>query len=195
MKDYKEITPRDIEKMSLAELNESIAAYAKKLQYRLERLERARTSGEKAAAIRFISNTTKNIYREVDLTGLPLPNSPTKEFQDEKEARARLKNLVSNLRSPQSTVRGQMVSFRHRRIETRKYIAKTQGKKTASKLTKADLELLGYVFRDLGHGREKYSSGETIDAFTIALSLGYGEENMSETVRKILEGIEVETAK
>lgn len=195
MKDYREITSRDIEKMSLSELNETIAAYAKKLNYRLGRLEQARTSKEKEAAVRFITNTAKNIFRETDLSGLPLPDSPVKEFRDEKEARARLKNLTSNLRSPQSTIRGQTASFRSRRVATKKYIEKTQGSGTAKKLTKADLDLLGDVFNALGHGREEYTSGETIDAFTYANSLGYGAENMTETIRAILEGMEVEPVK
>lgn len=195
MKDYKEITSRDIEKMSLSELNETIAEYAKKLKYRLGRLEQARTSKEKEAAIRFITNTAKNIFRDADLSGLPLPDSPVKEFRDEKEAIARLKNLTSNLRSPQSTIRGQIASFRSRRVATKKYIEKTQGSGTAKKLTKADLDLLGDVFNSLGHGREEYTSGETIDAFTYANSLGYGAENMTEIVRAILEGMEVEPIK
>ena len=194
MKDYREITLQNIEKMSLSELNETIAAYAKKLQYRQKRLEQSRTSAEKEAAVRFITNTAKNIFRDTDLTGLPLPNSPAKEFRDKKEAQARLKNLVSNLRSPQSTIRGQIISFRHRRQATKQYIAQTQGEGVAKKLTKADLNFLGDVFRDLGHGREEYTSGETIDAFIYASSLGYGGENMSEIVRKILEGMEVEPA-
>ena len=42
MKDYREITLQGIEKMSLSELNETIAAYAKKLQYRQKRLELSR---------------------------------------------------------------------------------------------------------------------------------------------------------
>lgn len=195
MKDYKEINARDIEKMSLSELNETIAAYAKKLQYRLGRLEQARTSKEKAAAVRFITNTAKNIFQDTDLSGLPLPDSPAKEFRDEKEARARLKNLASNLRAPQSTIRGQIVSFRRRRAATKQYIAKTQSLETTKKLTKADLDLLGDVFNDLGHGREEYTSGETIDAFTYATSLGYGVENMTETIRTILEGMEIEPSK
>lgn len=195
MKDYREITSRDIEKMSLSELNDTIAAYAKKLNYRLGRLEQARTSKEKDAAVRFITNTAKNIFRETDLSGLPLPDSPVKEFRYEKEARARLKNLISNLRSPQSTIRGQTASFRSRRVATKKYIEKTQGSGTAKKLTKADLDLLGDVFNALGHGREEYTSGETIDAFTYANSLGYGAENMTETVRAILEEMEVEPIK
>lgn len=194
MKDYREITLQDIEKMSLSELNETIAAYAKKLEYRLRRLEQARTSKEKETAIRFITNTAKNVFRDTDLSGHPLPDSPAKEFRDEKEARARLKNLSSNLRSPQSTIRGQIASFRRRRKATKQYIDKTQGSGTAKKLTKADLDLLSDVFNSLGHGREEYTSGETIDAFTYAISLGYGAENMTETVRAILEGMEVELA-
>lgn len=191
MKSYENLSYSEIEEMTLDELNQYIAVYGKILQRRLKRVYAAKESREKKAAIKFILPTVKNIVTNTNLSGAPTPESEIKVFRTKKEAVARLKNLVENLRAVRSTVSGQRNIFRQQRKATRQYIKEvyTARKETPPKLTKAELDELADVFNETGHGRwgDGYTSGEIIDAFYEVKSLENNPGDLIEEVRNLLD--------
>ena len=189
MKSYKELSYKEIDEMTLAELNEYINVYGKLLRQRLQRVERAKSSREKTAAINFITPTIKNVSLKVDLSGKPLPDSEIIEFKNKREARARLINLTESLRATRSTITGQKKISRKQRVETRKFIAAQLSPEVAKSLSTAELDLLGDVLNELGHGRAEYTSGEIIEAFEVARSLQTDKDQMTQIVKDILNGV------
>lgn len=191
MKSYENLSYSEIEEMTLDELNQYIASYGKILQRRLNRVYVAKESREKKAAIKFILPTVKNIVTHTNLSGAPTAESEIKVFRTKKEAVARLKNLVENLRSVRSTVSGQRDIFRRQRKATRQYIKEvyTARKETPPKLTKAELDELADVFNDTGHGRwgDGYTSGEIIDAFNEVKSWKNSQGDLIDEVQNLLD--------
>ena len=191
MKSYENLSYSEIEEMTLDELNQYIASYGKILQRRLNRVYAAKESREKNAAIKFILPTVKNIVTNTNLSGAPTAESEIKVFRTKKEAVARLKNLVENLRAARSTVSGQRDIFRRQRKATRQYIKEVyEGRnETPPKLTKAELDELADVFNDTGHGRwgDGYTSGEIIDAFNVVRSWENSHGNLIDEVQNLLD--------
>ena len=191
MNSYENLSYSEIEEMTLDELNQYIASYGKILQRRLNRVYAAKESREKNAAIKFILPTVKNIVTNTNLSGAPTAESEIKVFRTKKEAVARLKNLVENLRAARSTVSGQRDIFRRQRKATRQYIKEVyEGRnETPPKLTKAELDELADVFNDTGHGRwgDGYTSGEIIDAFNVVRSWENSHGNLIDEVQNLLD--------
>lgn len=189
MKSYKELSYKEIEEMSLEELNEYIKVYGNLLMRRYKRVEQAKKSREKTKALDFILPTIKNISSKKYLSGAPKPDTEILEFKTKREAVARLKNIVENLRAGQSTITGQKQIQRRYRKKTREFIAQYVDKKTAANLSVAKLNFLSDIFDEFGHGREEYTSGEIIDAYIEAIDKKTDIDQMADAIKDILRGM------
>lgn len=187
---YKEITQEQIEKMSLSELNKYIENYGKILQSRFARVEKSTESIERQSAINFIKPSLKNISKVVSLDGMPEADSDIKEFNEIMEARARLKNLVTTLKSTRSTITGQTKIYKQQRAKTKAYIKKLLGKNAKGiigKISAADLDELREVFAALDENDVQVESYEVIDAFIAVKDEADADADMAEVVKKYLE--------
>lgn len=172
---YTDITKEDIDRMTLAELNKYIAEYGKILIQRTQRIYASRESTERTRALKFVSSNLKDISKNVNITNNFDDNVFTgeapelKNFSQIKEARARLHNLVSALRSQSSTITGQKKKtiVRHKRVR-----AKLSELGVKKRFTHKQLDELDDVFDELGHGRGDFDSDEVIQGFYIATDEG-----------------------
>ena len=186
---YTDITFEEINRMTLAELNKYIAEYGKILIQRTQRIYASRESTERTRALKYVSNNLKDIAKNVNIanqfdTKVFTEESPElKNFSQIKEARARLSNLVSALRSQRSTITGQKKEtiYRHKRVK-----AKLSELGIKKKFTHKQLDILDLIFNELGHGREEYASNEIIEAFSVVETKGQTKEEVLSAIEKYL---------
>lgn len=166
MKKYTEITVSDIEKLTLDELNQYIEEYGKQLIYRISRIKQSKIGTEHYKALIYTTDTLKKLVNNIGLDNLPdLLSADFKKFRTTEEARQRLLNLVSTLKSKSSTITGQkqLTRIRHTRVRE-----KLKELKIKRRFTNLQLDVLDRVFAEFGHGREEYTSGEIIEEFSAA---------------------------
>lgn len=191
MIDYKQITEEQINKMTLSELNKYIASYGKILLQRTQRILEATESTERTRALTFNKYALSDITKTVGLDNKPKlsENIEYKEFSSLIEARARLKNLVSALRSNSSTITGQKVISVKRRQGVKDRLVAMGIKK---KFSANELDILAKVFAELDN--DTFASEEIIEGFyKIVEPEAYTAEELADMIKKYLrEGEEEE---
>ena len=188
MIDYKEITPEQIDRMNLSELNQYIASYGKVLLQRTQRILEAAESTERERALTFNNYALSDITKTVGLDNKPKLNENIeyKEFSSLIEARARLKNLVGALRSNSSTITGQKVISVKRRQGVKDRLVAMGIKK---KYSANELDILAKVFAELDS--DTFASEEIIEGFyKIEDPENYTVEELAEMIKNYLRGDE-----